>query len=140
MFLLEGTREHGTNRCPERKEEMAEIHEMAESLGRVLGGTPEYRTLARAIESADEDREIVAMGNEVQALQEVIEMAARKGEEPPQTEMERLEAALGRLQASSVYQSVVAAQANFDRIMYRVEAAVQEGMRKGAESRIILTS
>jgi len=119
---------------------MAEIHGMAESLGRALGRTPEYRTLARAIGSADEDREIVALRNEVQALQEVIEAAAREGGEPPKEEMERLEAALGRLQASSVYQSVVAAQANFDRIMYRVEAAMQEGMRKGAESRIILTS
>ena len=118
---------------------MADIQEMAESLGRALGRTPEYRTLARAIESAKDDREMVALSNEVQALQEVLDAAARRGEEPPQTEMERLEAAVGRLQASSVYQSVVAAQANFDRIMHRVDAAMQEGMRKGAESRIILT-
>lgn len=119
---------------------MAEINEMAESLGRVLGRTPEYRTLARAIESAGEDREVVALGNEVQALQRVLEAAARKGEEPSGPEMEQLEAALGRLQASSVYQSVVAAQANFDRVMDRVDAAMQEGMRKGAESRIIVAS
>jgi len=48
-------------------------------------------------------------------VERVLEAAARKGEEPPGPEMEQLEAALGRLQASSVYQSVVAAQANFDR-------------------------
>ena len=117
---------------------MAEIQEMAESLGRSLGRTPEYRTLARAIESADGDREIVTLRNEVQALQEVLEAAVRRGEEPPEAEMERLETVVGRLQASSVYQSVVAAQANFDRIMHGVDAAMQEGMRKGAESRIIL--
>ena len=117
---------------------MAEIQEMAESLGRKLGRTPEYRTLARAIESADEDRELTALTNEVQALQEVLEAAARKGEEPPKAEMERMEAAVGRLQTSSVYQSVVAARANFDRIMYRVDESMQQGMRKGAESRIIL--
>jgi len=119
---------------------MAGIHEMAESLGRALGRTPEYRTLARAVESADGDREIAALTNEVQALREAVQAAARRGEEPPAEEMERLEAAAGRLQASSVYQSVVAAQANFDRIMHRVDAAMEEGMRKGAESRIILTS
>lgn len=118
---------------------MAEIHELAESLGRELGRTPEYGTLARAIESADGDSEIAALKNEVEALQKVIEAAAREGREPPQGEMERLEAIIGRLQTSSVYQSVVAAQANFDRIMYRVDAAMQEGMREGAESRIILT-
>jgi len=140
MFLHAGAGEDGSNRYPHRKAEMAEIQEMAESLGRVLGRTSEYRTLARAIESADGDREVVALRNEVQALQEVLEAAARKGEEPPEAEMERLQTALGRLQASSVYQSVVAAQANFDRVMYRVDAALQEGMRRGAESRIIVTS
>ena len=119
---------------------MAEIQRMAESLGQALGRTPEYRTLARAIESADADREVVALRNDVQALREEIEAAAGRGEEPPQPEMERLEEIVGRLQSSSVYQSVVAAQANFDRIMYRVDAAMREGMRKGAESRIILTS
>ena len=119
---------------------MAEIHEMAESLGRALGRTAEYRTLARALESADSDRDMVALTNEVQGLQETLRAAAQKGEELPAAEMERLEAAMGRLQASSVYQSVVAAQANFDRIMHRVDAAIQEGMRKGAASPIILAT
>jgi cell fate (sporulation/competence/biofilm development) regulator YlbF (YheA/YmcA/DUF963 family) len=119
---------------------MAEIQEMAESLGQALGRTAEYRTLARAIESADNDREIVALTNEVQGLQEVLRAAAQRGEELPTAEMEQLEAAMGKLQATSVYQSVVAAQANFDRIMHRVDAAIQEGMRKGAASPIILTT
>lgn len=121
-------------------ETMAEIQEMAESLGQALGRTAEYRTLARAIESADNDREIVALTNEVQGLQEVLRAAAQRGEELPTAEMEQLEAAMGKLQATSVYQSVVAAQANFDRIMHRVDAAIQEGMRKGAASPIILTT
>ena len=119
---------------------MAEIQEMAESLGRALGRTAEYRTMARAIESADNDREIVALTNEVQGLQEVLRAAAQKGEELPTAEMEQLEAAMAKLQATSVYQSVVAAQANFDRIMQRVDAAIQEGMREGAASPIILAT
>lgn len=139
MFLLARTPEPEPVRYPDRKEEMAEIHELAESLGRELGRTPEYRTVARAIEGAEEDREIVALRNEVEELQKAIQAVTGEGGEPPEAEMERLEAAIGRLQASSVYQSLVAAQANFDRIMYRVDAAMQEGMRKGAESRIILT-
>lgn len=119
---------------------MGEIQEMAESLGRALGRTSEYRTLARAIESADNDREIVALTNEVQGLQEVLRAAAQQGDELPRAEMERVEAAMAKLQASSVYQSVVAAQANFDRIMHRVDASIQEGMRKGAASPIILST
>ena len=119
---------------------MAEIQEMAESLGQALGRTAEYRTLARAIESADNDREIVALTREVQGLQEVLRAAAQRGEELPKAEMEQLEASMAKLQATSVYQSVVAAQANFDRIMHRVDASIQEGMRKGAASPIILTT
>ncbi len=139
MFSLARTLEPVPIRYPERKEEMAGIHELAESLGRELGRTPEYRTLARAIESTEEDREIVALRNEVEELQKAIQAVTGEGREPPEAEMERLEATIGRLQASSMYQSLVAAQANFDRIMYRVDAAMQEGMSKGAESRIILT-
>ena len=119
---------------------MAEIHEMARSLGRVLGGTPEYRTLTRALEAADGDREIVALKNEVREIEETLQAAIARGEQPSGTEMERYEAVVGKLQASSLYQSLVAAQVNFDKIMYRVDAAIQEGMREGAASRIILTS
>ena len=119
---------------------MAEIHEMAESLGRALGGTPEYRTLARAVESADHDRELTRLRNKVQRFEESFQAAIRRGEEPGQADMEQCEAALGQLQASSVYQSLVAAQANFDKVMYGVDAAIQEGMRKGAASRIILST
>ena len=119
---------------------MAEIQEMAESLGQALGRTAEYRTLARAIESADNDREIVALTREVQGLQEVLRATAQRGEELPAAEMEQLEAAMAKLQATSVYQSVVAAQANFDRIMQRVDIAIQDGMQKGAASPIILAT
>ncbi len=119
---------------------MSEIQEMAGSLGRALGRTPEYRTLARAIESADDDREVVALRNEVREIEARLQQAIAGGEEPDTVTMERFEAALGRLQASSVYQSVVAAQTNFDKIMHRVDAAIQQGMREGAASRIILTT
>lgn len=119
---------------------MSEIEEMAGSLGRALGRTPEYRTLARALESADDDRDIVALRNEVRELERQLQAAIGEGREPEKATMEQFEVAIGRLQASSVYQSVVAAQANFDKIMHRVDAEIQKGMREGAASRIILTT
>ncbi|MYA40823.1 MAG: YlbF family regulator [Gemmatimonadetes bacterium] len=119
---------------------MSEIEEMAGSLGRALGRTPEYRTLARALESADDDRDIVALRNEVRELERRLQEAIAGGKEPDKETMAQFEAAVGRLQASSVYQSVVAAQSNFDRIMHRVDAEIHKGMREGAASRIILTT
>lgn len=119
---------------------MADIQEMAESLGRALTQTPEYRTLKRAAEAADEDREIVALSNEATELQAALEATMRRGEEPAEEDLARYESVAGRLQASSVYQSLVAAQANFDRVMTKTDESIQEGMRKGAASTIILAS
>lgn len=119
---------------------MAEIHELAESLGRALGQVPEYRTLKRAAEAADEDREIVALKNEAARLQEALESAISRGEEPTEEDLAQYQSVAARLQASSVYQSLVAAQANFDRVMTKVDESIQEGMRKGAASTIILAS
>ena len=119
---------------------MTNIDDLAGSLGRALGSTPEYRTLARAKECADDDRRIVELTNQLRQQEGTLQAAIREGKEPDQTEMERCEAALNKLQASSVYQSLVSAQANFDKVMYRVNAAIQKGMQEGAASRIILTS
>lgn len=119
---------------------MAEIKKLAEDLGRLLGQTPEYKTLKRAAEVADEDREIVALQNEIRRLEESFSSAIRSGEEPSKDDLARYETVAGQLQASSVYQSVVAAQSNFDKVMARVHSSIQEGMRKGAASRIIVAS
>lgn len=119
---------------------MSEIEEMAGSLGRALGRTPEYRMLARALESADDDRDLVALRNEVGDLERRLQETIAEGREPEKATMEQFEVAIGRLQASSVYQSVVAAQTNFDKIMHRVDAEIRKGMREGAASRIILTT
>ncbi len=119
---------------------MTDIGALAESLGRALGNTLEYRTLARAKERADDDRTIVELTNELKRREEVLQSAVREGRELDRAEMEGYEAAAGRLQASSVYQSLIAAQANFDKIMVRVDAAMRKGMREGGASRIILSS
>lgn len=119
---------------------MAEIHELAESLGRALGHTPEYRTLKRAAETADEDREIVALKNEAARLEAAFESAMRRGQEPAEDDLAQYESVASRLQASSVYQSLVAAQANFDRVMAKVDESIQDGMRSGAASTIILAT
>ena len=47
---------------------------------------------------------------------------------------------VARLQGHATYQSVVAGQANFDKLMYRINEWILEGMKKGADSRIITLS
>lgn len=119
---------------------MNDIDKLAESLGRALGNTHEYRTMTRAMECADDDRQIVELRNELKGIEESFQSALRSGQEPDKADMEHYEATVNKLQASSVYQSLVSAQANLDKVMHRVDAAIQKGMHDGAASRIILTS
>jgi hypothetical protein len=44
---------------------------------------------------------------------------------------------VGEVQSDPAYQQLVAAQSNFDKLMLKVQEQIMEGMRKGAESRII---
>ena len=116
----------------------SELEKLAGSLGRALGRTGEYRELARARQRADNDRAVVELTNEIARLGQTMQEALARGKEPEAAEVERYESSLGRLQALPAYQGVVAAQANFDKIMYRIDAAIQKGMEEGAASRIIL--
>ena len=48
-----------------------------------------------------------------------------------------LDELLGRVQGQSVYQRLVAAQENFDKLMGRVNDWIVDGIEKGATSSII---
>lgn len=119
---------------------MTEIMEMAESLGRSIGRTSEHRTLARAAEAADADREFVELNNELQRVWETMRAAVARGEEPDGDALRRHEELNGKLYALSVYQSLVAAQTNFDKLMAKVDETMREGMRQGASSPILVVS
>ncbi len=120
--------------------ESTEMDRLAASLGQALGRTGEYRALADARKRANDDREVVELTNEIAKLEERLQRAVVEGREPDADELARYESALGHLQASPVYQGLVAAQANFDKVMSRIDAAIRKGMEEGATSRIILPS
>ena len=116
------------------------IDDKAIELGRQLGQTEEYKTLKRASERLRADTEAQQQLHEVERLAAELEQTARAGHEPTSEDMERYERAAATVQASPVYQSMVAAQANFEKLMTRVNAKIYEGMQKGAASPIITLS
>ncbi len=119
---------------------MAGIDEMARDLGLALGRTPQYQDLRSAARRADDDRELVSLRNELSKLEETVARSVRAGEEPPAEVAEEYEQVFGRLQASPVYQGLVAAQANFDRVLGRVNEGISKAIEEGAKSSIIITS
>jgi cell fate (sporulation/competence/biofilm development) regulator YlbF (YheA/YmcA/DUF963 family) len=112
--------------------------EKGKELGNVLGRTDEYQAVKRAIQAADEDRDLTTLRSELEKLEAAIETSLRAGKEPDRETAVAYESAVGRLQANPAYQRLVAAQANFDKLMAKVNQAIAQGMEEGGASRIIL--
>ncbi|HEV2749495.1 MAG TPA: YlbF family regulator [Gemmatimonadales bacterium] len=113
------------------------IDQKAQELGRLLGQSDEYKTLLRASDRMKEDatcRELLA---EVERIAGTIEHASQEGKEPTKEQVEQYDRALQSVQGNTVYQQVVAAQANFEKMMQKVNARIYEGMKQGAASPII---
>lgn len=119
---------------------MADLMEMARELGEALGRTSEYREFRRAMRAADDDRDVVRLQNELRALEERIGEAIHRGEDVPEEVKGEYERLVGELQASPVYQRLVAAQVNFEKVLARVNRRIAEAMAGVGESRIVLPS
>lgn len=119
---------------------MAGIYDMARELGNALARTDEYQALKRAGDAADEDRELVELRNRLRAMEERIEAMLRSGQEPGEDVAAEYQGVAEELQAKPAFQRFVAAQANFDKVMYKVNQTMAQGLQEGARSRIILSS
>ena len=113
------------------------IDEKALELGRLLGQSEEYKALRRASERLRENTDVQRQLADVERLAQAIEQVAQQGKEPPQEEVEQYDRALQSVQGSPVYQHVVAAQTNFEKLMAKVNERIFDGMKKGAASPII---
>jgi cell fate (sporulation/competence/biofilm development) regulator YlbF (YheA/YmcA/DUF963 family) len=119
---------------------MPDIYEMAKDLGTSMARTDEYQALRRAISAADDDREMGELTRKLEALEdeEQVHVMHERGQNPPQALQDEYEQVVMKLQSSAVYQRLVAAQSNFDRIVQRVNQTIAKGLEEGATSRIIL--
>jgi cell fate (sporulation/competence/biofilm development) regulator YlbF (YheA/YmcA/DUF963 family) len=116
------------------------MKERAQDLGRLLGQSDEYKALGRARQRLTDDQEAVAAMTRLDALEREIATALHGGQEPAEAAKEEYERLFGTLQAAPSYQGLVAAQANFDKVLQRVNEEISRGMEMGAQSRIILPS
>ena len=119
---------------------MAALLDLATQLGDGLGRTDEYRALRRAIRAADDDRELLEARNRLQALEERIATRVHAGEEPGVELTDEYERAVGSIQGLSGYQRLVSAQANFDKVMARVNDAIARAIDEAGDSRIVIPS
>jgi cell fate (sporulation/competence/biofilm development) regulator YlbF (YheA/YmcA/DUF963 family) len=114
------------------------MSEKARELGRLLGQTDEYKALDRARKRMAEDRELVSSLNRLAELEVQVAEALEQGHAPDDDVRDQYEALFSEMQASPIYQGLVAAQSNFDRTLGRVNDEIGRGIDAGAKSRIIM--
>jgi cell fate (sporulation/competence/biofilm development) regulator YlbF (YheA/YmcA/DUF963 family) len=116
------------------------LEEKAKDVGRLIGQSPEYQTLKRSSEALNNDREAVALLQEMEKLRGEAQQLIQRGENPTPEMEQKLDSMLEKIQAQPAYQRAVAAQENFDKLMLRVNQWIMDGMKKGAASPIITLS
>ncbi|MEJ2216622.1 MAG: YlbF family regulator [Gemmatimonadota bacterium] len=112
--------------------------EKAREVGRLLGQTEEYKALRRAQDRLNDDRESVERLNRLVELEREITQDLRAGKTPSKEVQQEYEEKASDLQESPIYQGVVAAQSNFDKLMQKVNDEIGKGMQAGVQSSIIL--
>ena len=113
------------------------IDEKARDLGRLIGQSPENQAVKRANDALGQDAEAVALLKQMEQLRLDAQQMIQRGERPTEQMEKDLDALLGRVQSQMVYQRLVSAQENFDKLMARVNDWIVDGIEKGATSSII---
>jgi len=113
------------------------LSEKASDLGRLIGQSPEYQAVKRANESLQEDKELLGALQRMEQLRTDAQRMLQQGEQPTTAMEQELDRLLTTVQGSMLYQRVLAANENFDKVMVQVNQWILEGIKKGATSSII---
>ena len=113
------------------------IETKAKDLGRLIGQSPEYQAVKRANDALGQDAAAVALLKQMEQLRIDAQQMIQRGERPTEQMEKDLDALLGQVQGQTVYQRLVSAQENFDKLMARVNDWIVDGIEKGATSSII---
>ena len=113
------------------------IENKAKELGRMIGQSPEYQAVKRANDALGQDTAAVALLKQMEQLRIDAQQMIQRGERPTEQMEKDLDALLGQVQSQMVYQRLVSAQENFDKLMARVNDWIVDGIEKGATSSII---
>jgi cell fate (sporulation/competence/biofilm development) regulator YlbF (YheA/YmcA/DUF963 family) len=116
------------------------LEDKARELGRMIGQSSEYQEVKRSSEALNADRDAVTILRQMEKLRLDAQKMIQRGEQPSEAMEQELDDLLTKVQGNPVYQRAVAAQENFDKVMYQINNWIVDGMKKGATSSIITLS
>jgi cell fate (sporulation/competence/biofilm development) regulator YlbF (YheA/YmcA/DUF963 family) len=113
------------------------LHDRSVELGRLIGQSDEYKAVRRANDGLGADAEAVKVLQRMEQLRHEASHMIDRGEQPTAEMEQELELLLSQVQVNPLYQRMIVAQENFDKIMMQVNQWILEGIKKGAASGII---
>ena len=113
------------------------LSDKAQELGRLIGQSSEYQAVKRANDALNDDREVVVALQRMEALRHEAQHLIEQGQQPTAEMEQELDTLLTKVQGSTIYQRVISANENFDKVMMQVNQWILEGIKKGATSSII---
>jgi len=113
------------------------LEDKAKELGRLIGQSAEYKAVKRSNDALNQDKDAVDLLRKMEQIRVEAQRMMERGEQPTEEMENNLDALLGQVQGKMVYQNVVAAQENFEKVMARVNEWILDGIKKGATSSII---
>jgi len=113
------------------------IPDKARELGRLIGQSDEYSALRRAQDRVAEAPELRQKLEQLRQLADSLERVTAEGATPAEKDVAAYDQLLSTIQSDSLYQTVLSAQTNFDKLMIKVNDQIMDGIRKGAASPII---
>ena len=93
--------------------------------------------MKRANDALSQDSAAVALLRQMEQLRMIAQQMMQRGERPPEEMEKELDGLLVQVQGQAVYQRLVAAQENFDKVMGKVNDWIVDGIERGAASPII---
>jgi len=116
------------------------LEEKAKELGRIIGQSREYQAVKKSSEALNADRDAVSVLQQMERIRVDAQQMIQRDEQPTPEMEQQLDDLLMKVQGNPVYQRAIAAQENFDKVMYQVNNWIMDGMKKGATSSIITLS
>lgn len=113
------------------------LSDKAGEVGRLIGQSAEYQALKRANEALKDEATLVAALRRMDGLRDEAQQLIARGEQPTEAMEQELEQLLGTVQANMLYQRMLAANENFEKLMVQVNQWIGEGIQRGATSSII---
>lgn len=114
------------------------IFERAGEVGRLISQTPEFAYLKAAHREIEEDEEARGKLQKIDELRSELAGFLERDEEAPQELLDKLTQLSEAVQTSVKFQSLISAEANFNKLMDRVHAAIGNGIKAGEQSKIII--